>query len=462
MTLLQVWEDFLQQQEQELGADTISKWLRPLQLVRFDAGNLYLQCHDSFQALWFEEHMRARVQRSLLNSNGRQLRVHLLVPNASSDTSGSARARSKKTVVKREPPSVTGPRSDSLAPDMRLDSFVPHGQTTVAHRLLWEIGTGRPFEDMEPLGLFNPIYLFGPSGSGKTHLLMATAAAMRERGIEALFCRAETFTEHVIGAIRAGEMQQFRRAYRHVAALIVDDIQSFSRKGSTQEEFFHTFNTLHMQGKQLILSANCPPGELQAIEPRLVSRFEWGISLPLDAPQGADLLHILAQRSHSLGWKGTTKLLAWIVEEFPSGAKAAVRALEALVLRSHLEHLPEHLITTDQAANLLRDLLQEERQASLTAAKIIQAVADHFALPIEELRGESQTRECVIPRQLAMYLCRQKLRLPYMRIGELFNRDHSTVMSAIKGCQKALAERSSETPHHLSAILKRLDYLCKA
>jgi chromosomal replication initiator protein len=460
MTLLQVWEDFLQRQEQELGAETVIKWLRPLRLVRFDAGNLYLQCHDSFQALWFEEHMRGRVQRTLRNSNGRQLKVHLLVPDA--PPAQAPLLKPKKTPVKREGSTAEGPRTDVLSPEMRFETFVAHGNNAVPYRLLLEIGTGKPPEGEEPLGVFNPIYLFGPSGSGKTHLLMAAATSMKERGLKALYCRADTFTEHVIAAIRAGEMQQFRKAYRHIDALIVDDIQGFSRKGSTQEEFFHTFNTLHLQGKQIILSANCPPSELQAVEPRLMSRFEWGISLPLEVPQGPELLQILAQRAQELGWKGTSRHLAWLLEEFPSGPKAAARALEALILRSHLEHLSEQHLTLEQAGNLLRDLLAEERQASLTSAKILQAVAEHFALPMGDLRGDAQTRECVVPRQMAMYLCRQKLRLPYMRIGELFDRDHSTVMSAIKACQKALADRASEAPHHLSAILKRLDHLCKA
>ncbi|MFZ4098954.1 MAG: DnaA ATPase domain-containing protein [Chlamydiia bacterium] len=460
MSLLQIWETFLERQERELGVDTVTKWLRPLRVVRFDAGNLYLEVSDSFQALWFEEHMRRRVQEGLLNSNGRKLKVHLLVPEVTQAVATTPEAR--RNSPRRDAPKARTPTSDAMAAEARLEHFIPHGVSAIALRLLQEVATGKPPLGEEPLGSFNPIVLFGPSGCGKTHLLMGVAAALVERGVQALYCRAETFTEHVIEAIRAGEMQSFRRAYRHVDALLVDDVQAFARKASTQEEFFHTFNALHVEGKQIILAANCPPSEMQSIEPRLVSRFEWGLSLPLESPPREVLKEILERRAALLGWGGSNKLLFWLVEEFPSGTRACMRALEALILRAHLDHLSDQHLTCEQAAHLLRDLISEERQASLSAPKILQAVAEHFALPLEDLRGCSQTRECVEPRQLAMYLCRQKLRMPYMRIGELFDRDHSTVMSAIKGCQKALSERSSDTPHHLTAVLKRLDYLCKA
>jgi chromosomal replication initiator protein len=286
---------------------------------------------------------------------------------------------------------------------------------------------------------------------------MSLSHAYRSQNLKILYVRADTFTDHVVSAIRAGEMRQFRQAYRHIDVLIVDDVHVFSRKGATQEEFFHTFNTLHLDGKQIILSANCSPQNLQFIEPRLVSRFEWGIVLPLQSLQEKKREALLQARAEALNFHLPAKISSFLIETFTSNTKSLMKALDALILRLHLDtrHTVHHL-TVVAAKTLLADLIEEEVKSAITPQKIIKAVSEQYGVKKEDLLGKGQTRECVLPRQLAMHICRAELKLPYMKIGELFSRDHSTVMSSIRQIQKGLSEGNPALVGSSQAILKKL------
>lgn len=458
---MQAWEQFLQQQEAELGPETVQKWLRSLKVQRFDACNLYLEAKDSFQALWFEEHMRGKAQAKLINGNHKGIRIHLAVANAN-EKSKKARPFDKKNrpFDKKKKEALNAQfqlNFDHLDPLCLFQNFVVNKDNQITFQLLSELaGVSSPSNTS--LGTFNPIYLYGPPGCGKTHLLMSLTQNFRSLGFKTLYVRAELFTDHVVTAIRAGEMSIFREAYRNADILLVDDVHVFSRKGATQEEFFHTFNTLHLEGKQIILSANCAPQELQLIEPRLVSRFEWGIVLPLKSLQKEELKSLLLAKAEALHFVLPSKITELLTETFTSNPKALIKALEALVLRLHLDsyHTTQNL-SVAAAKTLLSDLIIEEQKAALTTPKIIQAVAEHYGIRAEDILGKSQTRECALPRQIAMHLCREKLKMPYMKIGDLFSRDHSTVMASVKHIETVLEkDEHRDITGAWHAILKKL------
>lgn len=301
---MKAWDNFLAVQETEVGAEVVAKWLRPLKVVKFDACNLYLEAKDSFHAMWFEEHVRPKLQTRLLNNNGRRIMVHLAVAGAP-DKTGSQKGKGNKAQAAAAPTPFSL-AYDTLDPYCTLERFVVSEANELVFRLVSEVtgfdaSQGTVEASRRVLCTFNPIYLHGPTGSGRTHLMMAMAHALRHQRMNVVYARAETFTQHVVSAIRAGEMRTFRQAYRDIDALLLDDVHVFSRKGATQEELFHTFNTLHVAGKQIILSAHCSPQELQLIEPRLVSRFEWGIVLPVEAlgrEGSAQALHAKADALH--------------------------------------------------------------------------------------------------------------------------------------------------------------------
>lgn len=434
---MRAWEEFLVKEEQELGAEVVEKWLKPLKILKFDAGNLYLEAKDYFQALWFEEHIRPKAETSLVNGTNRQIKIHLSIENVDARPS-NAKTKKKKNEGKETATPSFSLTFDHLNPYCTLENFFPTKANQVSFEILCEAvgynpSTKKTVKKATEGCAFNPIYLHGASGTGKTHLLIALAHTLKQQGLDVIYTRAETFTEHVVSAIRAGEMSVFRHSYRHIDVLLIDDVHLFSRKGATQEELFHTFNTLHLAGKQIILGANCAPHQLQLIEPRLVSRFEWGIALSLEPAKGEELVQILTKKSNALNFPLSPKVTQFLIESFRT-PKAMIKAVEALMLRSHLNSSttasPGLSLTT--AKQHLADLLIDEEKHALTPEKIIQSVGEFYGVRSEDILGTSQSREYVLPRQISMYFCRNELNMPFMKIGELFSRDHSTVMASVK------------------------------
>lgn len=448
---MQAWDEFLTSLEKQFGVDTVTKWLRSLRVVRFDACNLFLEAKDTFQAMWVEEHILPLARQKLVNNNNKKIKVHLITVNQEKNL---AKDTTRERPVQQIASGFTL-NFDTLDPHATFDNYYISESNTLTVKVLQQI-----LPPHNELGAYNPIYIYGGSGSGKTHLLMATTNALRAAGVKALFCRSELFTEHVVSAIRGGEMSLFRQAYRNIDVLLLDDVHFFSRKAATQEELFHTFNTLHLSNKQIILTSNCSPNELQNIEPRLVSRFEWGITLPLNPPVNEDLMHTLQKKAETLKFQLPEKIAHFLIESFPTKTKNLMRALEALVLRLHLNQRsgsrPNALLSVPLAKQLLADLLREEQEHSLTPMKIIQDVAEFYGIHKDDILGKAQSRECVLPRQLAMHLIRQELKIPYLKIGDLFQRDHSTVMSSVKIIQKALEDNDPEITGAYHPIYKKI------
>ncbi|MEC7840178.1 MAG: chromosomal replication initiator protein DnaA [Chlamydiota bacterium] len=458
---MKAWENFLTLQEIELGMETVRKWLRPLKIVHFDACNLYLEAKDSFQILWFEEHIRPKVKVRLLNNNNKQIKVHLSVSNSNLEKRKTKEGDKSKQDSALPPFRMT---FDSIDPQCRFENIIITQNNELAVKVLAESVGYNPNNqsyDQTPTDdpVFNPIYIFGQAGAGKTHLLMATSHALRRQGCNVIYARAETFTAHVVTAIRAGEMSTFRQAYRNIDALILDDVHIFSRKGATQEELFHTFNTLHLARKPIILSANCPPSDLQHIEPRLVSRFEWGISLEIPSYTKGQVLEIIKHKAESLSFHLRPDIAEYLVETFVDTA-TTIKALEALILRTHLNSKTPHFspttLTVPLVKNSLKDLIVEKDQKAITPQKIIKSVAEHYGIMSDDILGKSQSRECARARKLAMYIIREELNLSYVKIGDVFERDHSTVISSVRGINKSLEEGDEEVKSSVRSVQKML------
>lgn len=434
---MQAWDDFLKKQEGRLGKEVVQQWLRALKVVHFDSANLYLEAKDTFQVQWFEEHIRPLVKKAFFNNNFRLIKVHLSLETAATPT---------HKYPPSEAPSPISFSPDPIDPSMTLHNFVFGQANQVVSAFFDEMISGK-----QPLATFNPVYIWGDVGSGKTHLLCALCAIFKRRALRALYTRAETFTEHVVKAIRSSEMQAFRRAYRHVDILLIDDVHLFSRKHATQEELFHTFNALHSAGCQIILSSSSPSALLEDIEPRLVSRFEWGVSMHLKNLKAEELKEVVLQRAKNLHFPLSDTMIEFVVDTFPT-SKAVHMALEALVLRSHQRSIHSLSLEPKTARHLLADLIEAAAKTVLTPEKIITVVASITGISKKDLLGKSQTQECSLSRQIAMYLCRQELHLSFQGIGRIFSRDHSTVMTSVRQIEKKLEQSDKEIFTFLSDV----------
>lgn len=448
---MQAWTTFLNGLDREIGKKSTDQWLRSLKVIKFDACNLYLEASDAFQAIWFDEHIKPRLRTQFINNNGRLIKVHLSVSGVEEKKEEVKEAVKEKKIFFE---------SDKLEPHCLFPQFVPGKNNEMSYKLMCELSGYQPDlnQYLDPtlaLGELNPIYLYGGTGVGKTHMLMALAKAFEGQGKKAFYVRAETFTSHVISAFRNSIVDPFRKAYRNVDVLLVDDVHKLKNKQATQEELFHTFNNLHTRGKQIIIGSNCPPRLLSGIEERLISRFEWGINVSLDRLSPIELKEVVTRRTEMLQFPIPEEVTDFLIEKFGTH-KSLTRAIEALVLRSHTgskKVKSEHL-TVGQSAKILGDLIRIEEQSATTPDTILDLVAKKFNISIDEILSKSQSKECVLPRQIAMYLCRNSLKMPYLKIGSLFARDHSTVMSSVKLIEKGLKEQNPALTSTVPSILR--------
>jgi chromosomal replication initiator protein len=422
---MKAWEDLLSKMESALTPQAVAQWLRPMQVVRFDAQNIYLQA-NIFQRSWFEEHVRPHVQTLFVNANTqRPIKIHF-----ENDSPPSEKSYNSFPIT-----------SDFLDPLFSIEKFITSDSNQMACRIIQEIVTNG-------CTTFNPIFISGPSGCGKTHLLAGLARSLQGQGRNIFFVNAETFTSHVVQAIRFGKMNEFRQVYRSVQVLIVDDVHRLARRSATQEEFFHTFNALHTAEIPIILSSCEPSHQLKDIEPRLISRFEWGIPLTLTAPDSAMLYKIILNQAHVLQLNISADLIRYLTTHFTSKITAPIEALHAIAMRC------PHIHSIAGIEHALQDLLVREKKSALTAEKILEQTALHFGVRVEDMTGASQQREWTVPRQLAMYLCRHHLKMSLQSIGRLFHRDHSTVISSIKQITKACETNQQDIVDALKTITR--------
>ncbi|GAB4188796.1 MAG: chromosomal replication initiator protein DnaA [Simkaniaceae bacterium] len=429
------WTLFLAEKEKIFGKTTVDKWLRTLKILSFDACNLYLEASDTFQVSWFEEYIKPIAKKEFFNANGNPISIHIKCQEKADNH--------KKTKAASQQPSFV---FDTLDPSSNFETFLETSENFATLSIFKKILE----ESSEKKQIVNPVYLYGQPGSGKTHLLMSAASYLRQQGLQIAYVRADTFTSHLVSAFRLGTIKEFRQIYRMVDVLIIDDVHLFSRRVSTGEELFHTFNDFHSKGKLIILSSRFAPSLLEEIEERLVSRFEWGMLLKLSVVKKKDLLSLARLKCRHYDFALDETMLHQLINIFTSPS-SLTNAINALVLRLHGEEASQN-----PNLNRINDLIANQNAAIVSPEKIAKKVAETFGIPVKDLLGKSQSRECTLPRQIAMYLCRQLLEMSFPRIGAFFSRDHSTVITSVKQISDKVARREIQLLQLLNEITKAL------
>jgi chromosomal replication initiator protein len=321
-----------------------------------------------------------------------------------------------------------------LNPKYVFDSFVIGNSNRFAHAAAVAVAEA-------PARAYNPLFIYGESGLGKTHLLHAIGhyAARMFPNVKVRYVSTEEFTNEFINLVHSGRAEDFRRRYRDIDFLLIDDIQFLERAERTQEEFFHTFNTLHNASKQIVITSDRAPKKLTTLEDRLRTRFEWGLITDVQAPDLETRIAILRKKA----WGERLQVPDPVLEFIASKVQTNIRELEGALIRvTAFASLNKQQVDLPLAELVLKDLISDEQGPQITAAIIMAATAEYFSVTMEELQGSNRSRTLVNARQIAMYLCRELTELSLPRIGASFGgKDHTTVMHAVKKITNLMSER---------------------
>ena len=340
----------------------------------------------------------------------------------------------------------------NLNPKYKFDTFVVGSNNKFAHSASLAVAES-------PGEAYNPLYLYGGAGLGKTHLMHSIGHFVLERNpdMKVIYVTSESFTNEVIDSIRGGNaaaMTSLRDKYRTVDVLMIDDIQFIIGKESTQEEFFHTFNVLHSAGKQIVLSSDKPPKEMETLDERFRSRFEWGLIADIQPPDYETRMAILRKNAENYDKKIDDSIFQYIATNIKSNIRELEGAFNRIIAKSKIENQPE--ITLELAEDALKDIINPDRPDKITPELIIRMVAEHYNVNPEDITSKKRNSEFVLPRQVVMYLCRDLTDTSLANIGKLLGKkDHTTV---IHGANKIADELSSneELKNNIEIIKKKI------
>jgi chromosomal replication initiator protein len=420
----QAWQSVLGQLQTEMPKASFDTWVRDSKVLTYEDGILVIGVDNAYARDWLESRLASTVNRLLVGVMNRSVDVRFVV-NSNDDIDGVNEGL-PLDVLDGETESAINPpvlieRHPALNPRYIFDNFVVGSNNRLAHAAALAVAEN-------PAHSYNPLFLYGGVGLGKTHLLHAIGNACHERGLNVLYVSSEEFTNDMINSIRMHTTQAFREKYRSADVLLVDDIQFIAGKESTQEEFFHTFNTLHGQDKQIIVSSDRPPKAMVTLEERLRSRFEWGLAADIQPPDLETRLAILRSKAERTGRTVPDEILETIARRVQSNIRELEGALNRIVAFADLSG---SALTPQLAEIALADLLPQRRD--LTPDQVVALVADKFKVTVDQLIGRDRSREIALPRQVAMYLLRRESNVSLPQIGEaLGGRDHTTVMYAIQ------------------------------
>jgi chromosomal replication initiator protein len=437
-------------------------WLRSSAPVTLHESTAIVAVPNDFTRSQLEGRLRGQLEDALTERFAREIRIAVTVNPALDPAAQTPPASAEEAVVATNP-SVD--MSTSLQVDPMPGPVVDHGVLSPEHQPVkpsaletrlnpkytfetFVIGSSNRFPHAAAVAVaeapgkaYNPLLVYGDSGLGKTHLLHAIGHYVRSlyTGAKVRYVSSEEFTNEFINAIRDDRQDRFQRRYRDVDVLLIDDIQFLEGKTQTQEEFFHTFNTLHNANKQIVLTSDRPPKRLEALEDRLRNRFEWGLITDVQPPDLETRIAILRKKAAMDRLTAPPDVLEFIASKIQTN----IRELEGALIRvTAFANLNRQEVDMTLAEIVLKDLIPEGGEPEITASLIIAQTAAYFGLSIEELTGPSRGRHLVMARQIAMYLCRELTDLSLPKIGAQFgNRDHTTVMYADRKINQLLAER---------------------
>jgi chromosomal replication initiator protein len=446
MNAEQAWQSVLAQLQMEMPRASYETWVRDTRPMAYENGVITVGVRNAYARDWLESRLAVTVSRLLIGILNSNVTVEFIVSQFGEGDAQTTDADTEHAPASIEiTPPEPKPRHVTLNPRYTFDTYVVGSGNRLAHAACQAVAE-------KPARAYNPLFLYGGVGLGKTHLLHAIGNACHADGLNVLYVSSEEFTNDMISAIRTHTTQAFREKYRSADVLLVDDIQFIAGKESTQEEFFHTFNTLHGQDKQIIVSSDRPPKSLVTLEERLRSRFEWGLTADIQAPDFETRLAILRSKAERTGRNISDEILESIAKQIQSNIRELEGALNRIIAFADLSG---SALTPSLVEVALSDLLPA--RGDVEPGQVVDLVARKFNLTAEKLLGRDRTKDVAFPRQIAMYLLREEFKISYPQIGEaLGGRDHSTVMSAIDKIKEQIQHGDRRLEKDIASLKQQL------
>lgn len=471
---LNIWDNILQSVEKRLHKQTFDSWFRPIQFERCDENEkvLYLRAGQVTKD-WVSTYYSEVLSQTLKELNLLNYKVNWEIEDSKAnedffdeddadfffDKHTKNAAAPAEVEVKNNAPGLIKsaptnfvdiePIEDSLNPKYSFDKFVVGACNQFAHAA--SLGAAET-----PGKTYNPLFIYGGVGLGKTHLMHAIGHSIKQRNrhLRVAYITSEKFMNELINAIRYDKTQTFREKYRSIDVLLMDDVQFMAGKERTQEEFFHTFNALHNDQKQIVITSDCPPREIPTLEERLHSRFEWGLIADIEPPDLETKVAILKRKADLDGINLPDEIAFYIAGKVRSNIRELEGSLVRLVAISSLRGMP---ISKMLAQDALKNLVDNNQPEGLTMERIAKTVASQYKMTLEELKSKNNSRQIAVPRQVAMYLCKRLTKHSFPEIGREFGgKHHTTVMHSVE----KITEVIKDDRNFHRVVSELIDNLC--
>ncbi|EPZ39116.1 chromosomal replication initiation protein [Anoxybacillus ayderensis] len=440
-----LWNKALAEIEKKISKPSFETWLKSTTAHSLKGDILIITVPNEFTKDWLESRYTRLIEQTLYDITGEELKIKCTIPNHQTPEEFDLKPSSKPR--KHDDEQTEFPQS-MLNPKYTFDTFVIGSGNRFAHAASLAVAEA-------PAKAYNPLFIYGGVGLGKTHLMHAIGHYVLEHNPSAkvVYLSSEKFTNEFINAIRDNRPDDFRNKYRNVDVLLIDDIQFLAGKEQTQEEFFHTFNTLHEESKQIVISSDRPPKEIPTLEDRLRSRFEWGLITDITPPDLETRIAILRKKAKAEGFDIPNEVMLYIANQIDSNIRELEGALIRVVAYSSLINKE---INADLAAEALKDIIPSSKPKVITIQDIQRVVGEHFNVKLEDFKAKKRTKSVAFPRQIAMYLSRELTDCSLPKIGEEFGgRDHTTVIHAHEKIS-ALIQTDVQLQKQLKEIMEKL------
>jgi len=448
-----IWQKLSLALKPEVSSDTFKRWFSSVELVQASEEALTFRVPNNIYQFWIESNYMSALQSAVVSALGEPRQIKFSTsgtepsPSIQKASNGDA---NKETTDETGRDSKANASAVGLNPRNTFETFVVGPNNEIAHAASLAVA-------QSPARTYNPLFIYGGVGLGKTHLMQAIGQYIwaKKKSTKVMYLSSELFINEFIDAIQHNNLVKFRKRYRQAELLLIDDIQFLGGKERSQEEFFHTFNTLFDGHKQIVLSSDRPASEIANLEQRLVSRFEWGLTAELQPPAIETRLAILRKKARIL----QINLNDQIFEFLASRIKSNVRRLEGALMRvASFASLSGKELTQEVVERLLKDILQEEARNLITIEQIQRRVAEHFDVRLADMTSKRRPANIAFPRQVAMYLARELTKASLNEIGDAFGgRDHGTVLHACKLVKRRMKEQDSvrQTISFIDSSLQR-------